>query len=120
MRIMLKKKKIANYLEEQKKASVFNELLHLYIKDELKPMLQEWGLTKVSLYVTWNDIEKYLDVQAKYQGYFYEWQFYKEECEYMIYIDGDEPDEAIGLRYSDIGSVDDLFLRMKTLIPVSN
>jgi len=49
---MLKKKKIANYLKEQKEASVFNELLNLYVKDELKPMLQNWGFMKVSLYVT--------------------------------------------------------------------
>lgn len=118
MIIMLKKKKIANYLEEQKEASVFNELLHLYIKDELKPMLQDWGLTKVSLYVTWNDIEKCLDVQAKYQDYFYEWQFYKEECEYMIYMDGDEPDEACVLKYSAVGNIDELFVKMRALIPV--
>lgn len=115
---MLKNKKIVNYLKEENEASVFNELLNLYISDELKSMLQDWGLTKVSLYVTWNDIEKCLDVQARYQDYFYEWQFYKEECEYMIYIDGDEPDEAISLKYSELGSVDNLMLKMKTLIPV--
>lgn len=117
---MLKKKKIANYLKEQKEASVFNELLNLYVKDGLKPMLQNWGLMKVSLYATWNDTEKCLDVQAKYQDYYYEWQFYKEECEYMIYIDGDEPDEAIGLKYSTVGNIDELFAKMRALLPVSN
>ena len=34
----------------------------------------------------------------------------------MIYIEGDEPDEAVGVKYSDIRSTDDLFMKMKTLI----
>lgn len=117
---MLKKKKIADYLNTQSNGSIFDELLRLYENNSLKSRLQDWGLKRISIYVDWKSDYKCLDVQAKYKDYYYEWQFIEDECEYMIYVDGDEPEEANCLKYSEVGSIDDLLLKMKTLLPVSN
>lgn len=48
---MLKKKKIADYLNTQSNGSIFDELLRLYENNSLKSRLQDWGLKRISIYV---------------------------------------------------------------------
>lgn len=113
---MNKKKKIVEYLKNKIQYTVFDELLDFYISGELKSLLESWELLSVSIYVDWKDINKCIDVQAKYNQHFYEWQFYENECEYMIYIDGEEPDEASYIDYSDINGIRDLIDKMYSLL----
>ena len=114
---MNKKKRILAYFNNKKPDSLFEELLSLYITGELKALLKSWKLTHISIHVDWNEINKCIDVQAKYKQYYYEWQFYENDCEYMIYIDGKEPDEASCVEYNDINEVQDLISKMRSLLP---
>lgn len=113
---MLKKKRIKQYLQQKSEYSIFDELLRLYISDALQNTLQLWGLTHISIYVDWKSDCKLIDIQAKYYNYFYEWQFDESECSFMIYIDN-EPDEPTCLTYSMFKNVDDILLKMKSLVP---
>lgn len=113
---MLKKKRIKQYLEQNSEYSIFDELLRLYISGTLQNILQSWGLTHISIYIDWKNDYKLIDLQTKCCNYFYEWQFDENECSYMVYIDN-EPDEPTCLTYSMFKSVDDLLLKMKSLVP---
>lgn len=113
---VLKKKKIKQYLEQKSVYSIFDDLLRLYISDALQNKLQSWELTHISIYIDWKNDYKLIDLQAKCHDYFYEWQFDENECSFMVYIDN-EPDEPTCLTYSMFKNVDDLLLKMKSLVP---
>lgn len=112
---MFKKKRIKEYLNKKKEQNIFDNLLNLYISNELYIKLKSWGLNNVSIYVEWKFDCKMMDIQAKYNDYFYEWQFDENECSYMIYNES-EPDEPIYLSYSMFNNINELLLKMKSLI----
>lgn len=78
--------------------------------------LKSWGLNNVSIYVDWKDDYKIIDIQAKYNNFFYEWQFDENECSYMIYKDI-EPDEPTCLSYAKFDDINELLFEMQELLP---
>lgn len=113
---MLKKRKIEQYLIEKKSHTIFDELLKLYISNDLMNYLKSWELSHISIYVEFKNEYRGIDIQARYHTYFYEWQFDENECSYMVYTDN-EPDEPTCFDYSMFGTVNDLLLKMKSSVP---
>lgn len=91
-----KKNRIKLYLDAKPDANVrtsFDALLSEYLSGQLYVHLEKMMLDKIRVHIDWLPDYKCIDIQSKFQNYYFEIQI--EEDEFSISYDTDEADEPI-------------------------
>ena len=89
----LKKKRIFHYLQgiPLEKRTAFGMLLADSLEGTFKKDLQSMGVAKVSIYIDWQQDDKCICVQGKYQNYYMDLHICPDD--FAIAFDLDEADE---------------------------